>query len=229
MPRLRGGRVRGFLLVFLLGAHQPTAKIEASIPVLRDGRVGECNPVEGPGLRWTRASRTEARARVLAVFDYVGASEAFRTYAKVIGSRESSWMPGVWHDGGRGLGAMGLMISAHHDKWPGDDENPAFCWPEVSALVALEVMHRAVHNWHAGNLVEIQAIYSGRFRKIVLEDGTVLRAPGRTTDPNLCARLARRGVSCLAPITAADLGRRVPKHRMREVAAELAAKFEGAG
>lgn len=187
--------------------------------------------------------KAETRARVQAVCEHVGASDAVCDYMQVILWREAfGGHAGVWHDGGRGLGPMGLNLRWHRDKWPGpddvgkrrddlepDDEHPMFCVPEVSALVALEIMHRAVRRWNARNLVGVNAVFAGRMRTHRLEDGTALRVPGQAYDAGLCARLDARGVRCLAPITARDLGRRVPYSERRELALDLHEAFGRVG
>ncbi len=190
------------------------------------GEVGQCDPVDGPGYVWTADARSETRARVRAVCRHVKASEAVCDYLDTVVVRESSGRPGVRHDGGRGLGPMGLLIASHHDKWPGDDEDPAFCQPEVSALVALAVMRRAVIRYHAHDLVTVQSIYGGRWQCYAHPGEPRLCFATQTSNPRLCAALEARGSDCHAPLRLEDLGRRVPKSKRREVANRLAESFE---
>lgn len=148
--------------------------------------------------------------------------------------RESSGRPGVRHrlgegrqgHGEDGLGAMGLSLRWHRDKWPGDDEDPMFCRPEVSALVTLAIMRRAVLRWGATDLVGVQAIFArGRGMEVPQTDG-VLRRPPSFDGRGLCKRLRARGVSCHARIEEKDLGRHVRYRDRRRVAEELGEAFE---
>lgn len=196
---------------------------------LQTGVVGQCDPVDGPGLRWSSEARAETRARVQAVCEHVGASPLICEYMDIVVIRESSGRPGVRHrlgQGEDGLGAMGLSLWWMRHLWPGDDEDPAFCQPEVSALVALELFRRAVVRWNATNLVGIQAVYAGSLSVWVDDEGKRHRSPGRSWDPGLCARVAARGASCLTPITVEDLGLRVRSSERRELAYELAERFD---
>ena len=197
----------------------------AALALAAVGTIGQCDPPDGPRATWSRSAKAETRARVQAVCEHVRASEAVCEYLDVVVYRESfGGAAGVWHDQGRGLGAMGLMISAHRDKWPGNDEKPAFCQPEVSALVTLEILHRAARKWNAGSLGELDSVFSGRMRTFLLEDGSKLRTPGKPSS-GICARLKRRGLRCHARLTAKDLGRRVPYRKRRGLAWALAARF----
>lgn len=206
----------------------------------REGRIGECDPVGGPRLRWTAETKAETRARVQAVCKHLRASPLICEYLDVVVCRESfCGAAGVRHTralGENGLGAMGLSVWWMRHLWPGTDEDPAFCQPEVTALVAIELVQRAVVRWNATNLVGVQAVYAGRFHTWVDDEGVTHRAPGRggetLINPGLCARVNRRRLpstklaSCMAPITAADVGRRVPARHRRELALELAARFD---
>jgi hypothetical protein len=125
-----------------------------------------------------------------------------------------------------GLGALGLSTRWHRDKWPGRDEDPAFCMPEVATLVALDVVRRAQTKWGAGNLIDVQAIFAGWFR-CVDEEGRrecfIERYPGRERD--LCARLDQRGIDCRAGLRKRAAGRAVPVDQRPALAVELAERW----
>lgn len=190
------------------------------------GHVGQCDPQGGPRLIWTDEARKETRQRVAHACRSTGASKAICAWLDASVVRESSGRPGVWHDQKRGIGPLGLLIASHRDKWPGDTEHPDWCQPEASALVALEVAHRAYRKYEATNLVLIQSIYSGRWR-CYSEPGEPRRCfASRTDNPRLCAALAARGVGCYDRIEKKDLGRRIPTRQRKEVAEALAEEFD---
>ena len=188
--------------------------------------MGQCNPIDGPVSRWPAELKAETRARVAAVCRWAQASNDVCEYLQVVLWRES-WggHAGARHDDGAGLGPMGLALKAHADKWPGQDEDPMFCVPEVSALVALAILRRAVTRWNARDLIGINSIYAGRWRTYVLEDGSGLRAPRDIANPGLCRRLEARGVGCRTPVLLGDLGRRVPYSKRRGTALALNVLF----
>lgn len=194
------------------------------------GRVGQCDPQDGPGLTWTAEARQETRARVQATCRAVGASKAVCEWLDVSVVRESSGRPGVRHTralGEVGLGPLGLSLRWHRDKWPGQDEDPAFCTPEASALVALEIAHRAVDRYEVDDLVGVQSIFGGHWRCFTdTESGDKVCYASREEDVVLCSALAARGVDCFDKISKKDLGRRVPLKKRRETAESLAAKFD---
>jgi hypothetical protein len=197
------------------------------------GVVGQCDPREGPGLIWTAEARQETRDRVEAVCRSVGASKAVCAWLDASLVRESSGRPGVRHTRGRGemgLGPLGLSVWWHRDKWPGSDEDPAFCSPEVSALVALEIAHRAVDRYEAHNLVTVQSIFAGRWRcfRDVETDGDKMCFATQTENVRLCAALGARDVDCYDRIEKKDLGRRVPRSQRRERAEALRDRFDAA-
>lgn len=216
-------------LALLLQAQSVQAENPARDPSI--GAVGQCDPQGGPGLTWTADVRQETRDRVQATCRAVGASRAVCEWLDVSVVRESSGRPGVRHTrapGEFGLGPLGLSLRWHHDKWPGKDEDPAFCSPEASALVALEIAHRAVDRYEADDLVGVQSIFGGHWRCFQDKEagGGKVCYPSRQEDVVLCAALGARGVDCFDKITKKDLGRRVPLKKRREVAESIAAKFE---
>lgn len=175
---------------------------------------------------YTREQREETRARVRSTCQSVGASEIVCDYLDAVVIRESSGRAGVRHtlgEGENGLGAMGLSIRWHRDKWPGEDEDPMFCHPEVSALVTLAIMRRAIVRYEAGDLTEIQAIFGGSWDCWGEGRDRMCRAhPRRTRD--LCTRMTRRGWSCYRPVRLRDLGREVKRRDRRIYAARLVQK-----
>lgn len=190
-----------------------------------EGVIGQCDPVDGPGLRWTAEVRRETRQRVKAVCRSRGATRDVCALLDAWVVRESSGRPGVWHDQKRGLGALGLMLSAHYDKWPGTDEHPAWCQPEASALVAMAIMRRALLRWPADDLAEIDAVFGGRFRTITTDEGAELRVLTRTDHSGICWRLKKRGVRCRARVGLADIGRRTKNADRPTLAMVLATRF----
>ncbi len=213
---------------------------------------------------YTKAERRETRERVQEVCKQVGASKPVCAYLDAIVVRESSGRSGVRHTIGspehgvteNGLGAMGLSLRWHADKWPGDDEDPMFCVPEVSAIVALDIVHRAVKKWGANSLTEVQAVYGGQFgcssgrerldpwrrafnrisaalSHFGFSFGTfrpkVKRTCGLHVTPRtvrVCRRLERYDVDCWAEIGEEDIGELPPMISRRELAARLHAKYE---
>jgi hypothetical protein len=207
------------LLALFLAATQPP-------------EIGVCDPVDGPPIRWSAEQRAEVRARVRATCKAMRAALLVCAWLDVAGTRESSWSPSVRHTLGEheaGLGVLGLSTRWHAGKWPTPPE-PAFCSPEASVLVALDIVRRAQVTWGARNLLEVQAVFAGRFRCIE-EEGRrecfVLSSPAR--DRHLCASLERHGVDCRvdcrAPLPKRAAGRAVPVRDRPGVAAELAARW----
>ncbi len=213
---------------------------------------------------YSKSERQETRERVQEVCKHVQASKAVCSYLDAIVIRESSGRAGVRHTIGtpehgiseNGLGAMGLSIRWHADKWPGGDEDPMFCIPEVSALVALDIVHRAVKKWEARNLTEVQAVYGGQFgcwkravpvgpwgriynrvagvlamfdlRVSMLEASTVRECNLNVTarTVKVCKRLERYDVNCWDPVGEGDIGELPPMNERRELAARLHAEYE---
>ena len=192
-------------------------------------QIGTCDPADGPPIEWSAEQRAAVKARVRAACRAMKAAKTTCEWLDAVGERESSWSPSVRHVRGKnesGLGALGLSLRWHRDKWPGDDEDPAFCSPEASVIVALDLVRRAQLHWSARNLVEVNAIFGGRFR-CVDEGGQrecfILRDAAR--DRDICARLQLRGIDCRAELPAKAGGRRVPVHERPTLAAELAGRW----
>lgn len=187
-----------------------------------------------PNAKITVAQRQETRDRVQAVCKAVEASPITCAYMDAIVVRESSGRPGVRHtkgNGENGLGAMGLSLRWHKDKWWGKDENPYFCSPEVSAVVALAIFHRAFR-YRARNILDIQMIYGGHFR--CEEDGKErycqITYPSRYVS-DICARMRKRknaggrSYRCRQNVQKKDLGRVISLGERRAFAEEMRRKF----
>lgn len=210
-----------------------------------------CDSREGPRAAWSAPEKARTRARVRKACQSLDAAPILCAYADAIVVRESfGGAASVRHQLGKnedGLGPMGLSIHWHRDKWPGDDEDPAFCTPEASFIVAHEIFWRAVERYGADSIADIQDVYAGRFicrevdvwRRIRwLENlpriGPVIqrwlprpekkcfpRRSARSEDA-ICSRMARRGFNCHARITVDDLGRRIKIGDRRRWALEQA-------
>jgi hypothetical protein len=192
-------------------------------PALCDPETGEHRPL-------THAIREETRARVRAVCSHLKASPAVCAYMDAIVVRESSGNPGVRHtkgEGENGLGAMGLSLKHHADKWPGRDEDPMFCLPEVSALVAHSIFWRAVDRYHAESIPEIQSIYGG-FWECVGEGAEHRCFASREYGPRsmMCKRMRARGFACHSFIGPEDLGKKIPFKDRRALALRLHENFQ---
>ncbi len=193
--------------------------------------MGQCDPREGPRVNWSQELRKETRKRVRNVCRNLRASPITCAYLDAVVVRESSGRASVRHTKGKGedgLGPMGLSLKWHADKWPGKDEDPMFCQPEVSALVALAIMYRAVSRFGARNMVEVQAIYGGSWECWPDYDGnrTCVVVVKPRHQKSICGRLSQRGFSCRAPITREDLGRPIPRYRRRKVARSLVEEYD---
>ena len=120
--------------------------------------------------------------------------------------------------------------------------DPALCTPEVSVVIAHEIFHRAITRYHATNIVEIQAVFAGRFRCATVDRwgwltrawpllASVLPAASRECWPaptqrmvaDVCERMRQRGHHCNRRITVDDLGQRVPLDERRAWVLRLSA------
>jgi len=199
------------------------------LSVASEPQIGTCDPVDGPPLRWSEEQRAEVRDRVGAACKGMHAPAMTCAFVKAVGARESSWSPSVRHVLGEnesGLGVLGLSTRWHRDKWPGRGEDPAFCSPEASVIVALDIVRRAQLTWGARDLRDVQAVYAGRFRCMVelgRSECFIVRDPQK--DRDICTRLEAHGVDCRAPLPKRAAGRQVPVRERPEVATELAARW----
>jgi hypothetical protein len=224
-----------------LALSQGCARIAEASPGIMPGDY--CNDVGAPRVRWSPEAKARTRARVQAACERLGASEIICAYDDAVVWRESfggeasvRHMRGVDADGTpeHGLGPMGLSLRWHADKWPGDDADPAFCTAEASVVVVHEIMWRAVTRYHAQTIVDLQAIFAGRFRCTTVDRwgwlarawpsiAWVLPAAARECWPaptarmveDICERVRQRGHHCGRRITVDDLGLRVPLDERR--------------
>ncbi len=208
-----------------------------------------CDPVDGPRRSWTPQERHETRARVRAACEALGAAPIVCAYADLVVVRESSGRASIRHTLGEneyGVGAMGLDIRAHADKWPGEPD-PDWCTPEASLVVAHEVWWRAVDRWGAASIPGIQAIYGAGhgvctasrpawWRHVPGLAWLLRYVPRRSCRPGpprhrdrLCSRLRARGHSCAATVGPGDLGERLPYEARRAWAMERARRWTGKG
>jgi hypothetical protein len=206
----------------------PTAAASSTAPVLE---APTCEPRGETARKYTHAERAETRARVKAVCEFTGAKPWVCAFLDAVVVRESDGRAGVRHHAGRnenGLGAMGISLRWHRDKWPGKDEDPMLCHPEVSALIALDIMDRAFRKYHAENAVDVQSIYAGRWECWTNPETGKRRCAAdanQRTVSAICDRMKARGHSCWKHVQRSDLGRRIPKRDRRKVAARLIHDF----
>jgi hypothetical protein len=205
--------------------------------------------------RWSSEDKARTRQRVQAACKALGASPIICAYDDAIVWRESfGGEASVRHTQGRdadgreehGLGPMGLSLRWHADKWPGNDEDPAFCTPEVSVVVAHEIYWRAVTIYGADSIADIQAIYAGRFvcehhrqwawlaRLPWIGPRLAPRLPTRREcrpaptskmEARICERMAARGYNCHSIVRESDLGKRVPLEGRRGWAVRQAQRW----
>ena len=178
--------------------------------------IGLCDAADGTDkIKWTADDAEEVRRRVKrACRQELHASPALCAFYDAVVVRESSGRASRRHTLGKsefGLGPMGLNLASHHDKWPGRDEDPAWCTPEASLIVAHAIVWRAVKRYHAESLLDVQAIYSGRWECNTDAAGVrrCFADPNERTVSAICSRMRGRGHSCYSLITPDDLGKRV--------------------
>lgn len=169
---------------------------------------GLCAPADEK-LKPTKEQRAETFARVAAACKRAGAAPIVCAYFDAVVMRESHGNAGVRHYVGKnenGLGPMGLSLRWNAKKWPGTDEDPMFCHPEVSFAVALRYVEKAITKYGARNFLEIQAVYGGSTECYVPlgEERKVCRPIIR--NHGICTRLRKRGFKCLQKVTLKDLG-----------------------
>lgn len=214
---------------------------------------GDYCSAEDNAKTWTAEDKQRTRDRLRLACEAAGGSDDYCAFWDAVTCREA-WcgvasavhVQGVDVDGEReyGLGPLGLSVKWHGDKWDGEDEDPAFCSPEVSFVVGHAIAWAAVERYGARNWVELQAIFGGGGRRVCetdrlpswwwVFDGVPglqwLTAFGPTstscevyTLPRhasaICSRLGQRNIECRAPLTLADLGAKIPLEGRREWAA----------
>jgi hypothetical protein len=209
-------------LLFVFSPPAALPDVGASSP------IGRCDAADGSTkVRWTEADRKEVRRRVKRACQKLGAAPIVCAYYDAVVVRESSGMASVRHHQGKnenGLGPMGLSLQWHRDKWPGKDEDPAFCTPEVSLAVAHAIVWRSFTRYHAESFLDVQAIYGGRWA-CHTDPQTGKRScfadPNQRTVDSVCSRMKARGYSCHAIVTKRDLGKKLSFGERRKWVEEL--------
>lgn len=189
--------------------------------------IGECDSYDERHA-WTHTERMQVRKRIEDACRALGAARIVCEYLDAVAVRESSGMASRRHRRGEnedGLGPLGLSLAWNWDKWPGEDEDPMFCTPEVSVLVALDIIRRAITRYHAEDLLGIQAIYAGHWNCWEDREGKRQCRPDIRSH-NICDRMRMRGFACDVPITTKMLGPKVKLADRRAKAAELVAAAE---
>jgi hypothetical protein len=199
---------------------------------------------------WSAEDKQRTRDRLRLACEAVGGSDDYCAFWDAVTCREA-WcgvasavhVQGTDVDGERefGLGPLGLSVKWHGDKWDGDDEDPAFCSPEVSFVIGHAIAWAAVERYGARNWVELQAIFGGGGRRVCFSERLpsvlwmfehvpglswlTLFAPVDTTCEVLtlprhaqaiCSRLGQRDIECRSPLTVEDLGEKIPLEKRRE-------------
>lgn len=201
-------------ILFLLGSYGESNALVAS---------AQCDKEDGTIVAESRTpeAKKETRTRILNTCRAVGFSWRMCDFMDAIVCRESACgVATVRHTlgpGEEGLGPMGLSIRWQKDKWPGSPD-PEFCIPEVSAVVAAQVIRNAYFNYSARTIVQIQSIYGGRFGKI---NGRWRPVPHETLDQKICKRMEKRGIDCHRTIQASELGIEVPYEQRRAFVSSL--------
>lgn len=173
-----------------------------------------CDLPGGQSTTWTREQRRQTFDRAEAVTDALGTSAIIAAYHQELIQRESRGRASVEHNYGfdsdgtpeHGLGAYGLSIRWHSDKLDGGGD-PGFCSPEISAVVAAEIMHRAWTNYGARTVLELQSVYSGRW-DCTSQNRCVFTLSWKKRR-DLCARMRDRGFDCHQELKHSDLGERL--------------------
>jgi len=176
---------------------------------------------------WSRDQKRRTQERVDVALSDLRVAPIIRAFHRLVICRESfCGEASVRHTRGEdvrgvedGLGAYGLSLRWHGNKWDGSDLEPALCTPEVSTAIAHEIVWRAVTRYGARNLVEVQAVYGGFVECRSGDCSFTLPAAKRR---RFCERLSGYGHSCWAPVTERDLGRRQSTEERRAWALGLA-------
>ncbi len=206
------------LLLALFGLVSPTP----------DSPIGLCDPVDGPRVEYSKADRMEVYARIQTACVAAGDSPIICAYFDMVAFRESRGRASIRHtraEGENGIGPLGLSIRWQAHRWAGDAD-PDFCVPEVSYAVAREIPIKAITVYHAKNVLDIQAVYSGRVGHAVMPNGKIWHYanPSDHTLAITCPGMKRRGFRCRTPITRKALGKSIPKRDRLEFVQGLLAK-----
>ena len=192
-------------------------------------RMGECDPPGEPRQHWwPKSLRQETHARVQRACRDMGGSPIICAYMDLIVERESHGRAGVRHHRGKnenGLGPMGLSKHWQAGRWPGKDEEPMFCQPEASAIVAQALFYRAFDHYSARTVAELQSIYAGKWFCYRENGRRRCEASQRYySRGHLCSQMKARGFSCKTKLTRSDLGRRFKRADRRTFVEEQIAK-----
>lgn len=184
--------------------------------------IGQCDPIDGPKLEWTRAERNEVRRIVQDTGSALGASFTVRAYLDAVTVRESSGAASRWHDAGSGLGAHSVNITTHAKRWPAP-LNPAICRPVVSTMVVQDTARDCIVRHSAATILDLQACFAGRFECMEAYTGTKTCAGEQQdrTSSAICGRMEARQSSCQAEISLKDLGQLTPLADRARVAREI--------
>lgn len=212
----------------LLGPPEPDDNTPAVMP-----EIGVCQQPGQPPLKFTQEQRKETRKRVRKACRALGNSRRVCDYMDLVVMRESSGNASVRHTLGQdadgqaenGLGPMGLSLRWHANKWPGDDEDPMFCTPEVSTVVLHQIIRRAVYNYNAENLAEVQDVFAGRIECVGSVENHTRRCFAQGTGARgICRRTAQYNHDCWAYLPKSEIGASVPFSKRRETALRLASQ-----
>jgi hypothetical protein len=239
------------MIIFLVLCIGQACSSTARAAELPEGDI--CDPT-ARARSWTKAQKKVTRDRIWAACKRVGGSDLYCSFWMAAICREA-WCGiasavhtrGVDADGEPeyGLGALALSVKFHRGKWPGNDEDPAFCVPEVAFAVGHAIAWKAMTTYHAHNAIGIQAIFGGgkdsHRCEVVggwLDDAPMIRwlwslafdlpERGRTrcvATPQLRHResVCSRMQGCGKLLTIEDLGEEIPLERRRAWAIEAAA------
>lgn len=186
-------------------------------PPLQTSVVGLCDSRAGEKVPYTAQDRQEVRDRVKHACEMAGDAPIVCAFYDAVVMRESRGRASVRHNRARGedgLGPMGLSLRWHADKWPGDPD-PDFCTPEASLAVARAIVRRAWVRYSVADLLDVQAIYSGRWGCWASSSGkrSCVADPSGHTRAIICKAMRTRGYSCHTKLKASDFGAPIRKHR----------------
>lgn len=240
------------MLIGLVLTQTCASKANANEPPIWNVPGDYCS-IEDNESTWSREDKLRARERLRLACEAAGGSDDYCAFWDAVTCREA-WcgvasavhLQGVDVDGDHefGLGMLGLSVKWHEDKWDGEDEDPAFCSPEVSFVVGHAIAWAAVERYGARNWVELQAVFGGGAERVCVADrlpswlwifdGVLglrwltafaptsmtckLRVLPRHVEA-ICSRLGQRDIECWAPLTVEHLGEKIPLEERRAWAA----------
>lgn len=145
---------------------------------------------EWPVDRSTPEVRRDARDRIQHTAKAMGLSKDARSVLMTMVTRESGGDPCSVHTLGKGeygLGPLGLSVRWMLGHWDRNAHPRVLMIPEVSAVIAIRVMRRAVRLHGANTWTEINSVFA---------TGKIKKRPEK--DRLWCNRLERRGISCVS-------------------------------